>query len=85
MKDLRNVNFEDPNYYSHVSDSGHKNLENIKNFLIFLAICHTIIIENKKGEKVYNASSPDELALVNGAKYLGFHFINRDDDNNIVI
>jgi len=40
--------------------------------LLHLAICHTIIIHehvNEEGEKVlsYNASSPDELALVNAA------------------
>jgi magnesium-transporting ATPase (P-type) len=33
----------------------------------------------------YSASSPDELALVNGAKYLGATFIERDDDNNIFV
>ena len=33
---------------------------------------------------IYNASSPDELALVNGARHLGFAFSNRDDDGNMV-
>jgi hypothetical protein len=33
---------------------------------LFLAFCHTIIIDEKKG--TFNASSPDELALVNAAK-----------------
>lgn len=33
---------------------------------------------------MYNASSPDELALVNGARHLGFYFRERDDDNNMV-
>ncbi len=34
---------------------------------------------------MYNASSPDELALVNAAKYLGVEFAERTDDNIIVI
>mgnify|MGYP001069400164 CR=1 FL=1 len=40
-----------------------------------------------KGEncKVYNASSPDELALVNGMRHFGFGFVDRDIDDNIVI
>jgi len=55
-----------------------------------LGICHTIITEEKKtktGEKyiAYNASSPDELALVNGARHLGFAFRERDEDGNMVI
>ena len=34
---------------------------------------------------VYNASSPDELALVNAAKYFGYEFKGRDEENNIEI
>lgn len=33
----------------------------------------------------YNASSPDELALVNFAKFCGFEFIGTDDANNMEI
>ena len=54
-----------------------------------LGLCHAIIIENKTDEASkkeylsYNASSPDELALVNGARYLGFEFFERDAENNL--
>ena len=34
--------------------------------LIFMALCHTIVIDTRKKE--YSAASPDELALVNAAK-----------------
>ena len=50
-----------------------------------LAVCHTCIVEEKKGNIVYNASSPDELALVNAARYFGFQFLGRDDDNNMIV
>lgn len=50
---------------------------------MFLALCHTIIIDQKKGK--YNSSSPDELALVNAAKQFGYEFVERDDSDNIVI
>ena len=50
-----------------------------------LAVCHTIIVENKKGNVVYNASSPDELALVNGAKFFGFNFKGRDDESDLIV
>ena len=33
---------------------------------------------------IYNASSPDELALVNGARHLGFAFLSRDDEGFMV-
>ena len=34
---------------------------------------------------MYNASSPDELALVNAAKFFSYTFLGRDEDNNIVV
>ena len=51
--------------------------------LLHLAICHTVVIDKIKG--VYNAASPDELALVEGAKEQGYEFIGREADNVIVV
>lgn len=53
--------------------------------MIALAVCHTIIAETKDKEIVYNASSPDELALVNFAKFVGSEFVGIDEDNNMEI
>ena len=33
----------------------------------------------------YNASSPDELALVNAAKFFGYRFVRRDEENNLIL
>ena len=44
-----------------------------------------MIVEQKNGQEIYNASSPDELALVNAAKFFGFTFKGRDEDNNLLI
>lgn len=51
--------------------------------LVFLACCHTIVIDAKKGS--YNAASPDELALVNFAKQKGYEFKERDANDNCII
>lgn len=53
--------------------------------LTLLAVCHTIITEEKNGEVLYNASSPDELALVNFAKFVGAEFTGIDDNNNMEV
>jgi len=42
-----------------------------------LAVCHTVIPEEKDGKMVYQASSPDEAALVSGAELLGYKFHTR--------
>ncbi|KAA1470665.1 calcium transporting ATPase [Dentipellis sp. KUC8613] len=51
--------------------------EVIKEFLTLLAVCHTVIPEVKEGKTIYQASSPDEAALVSGAEILGFQFHTR--------
>ena len=57
----------------------------LREFLLELAICHTVLTEEKNGEIIYNASSPDELALLNFAKFVGCEYEGTDDNNNIVI
>lgn len=55
----------------------HKNNESSKvtvEFLTLLATCHTVIPEEKDGKIVYQASSPDEAALVAGAEVLNYKF-----------
>ncbi|KAF8977701.1 hypothetical protein BGZ46_007178 [Entomortierella lignicola] len=52
----------------------------IDEFLTLLAVCHTVIPErqeNNPSEIAYQASSPDEGALVSGAAILGYKFTTR--------
>lgn len=50
----------------------------IQEFLTLLAVCHTVIPEYDEKETLsYQASSPDEAALVDGAKDLGYLFHTR--------
>ncbi|XP_073899862.1 phospholipid-transporting ATPase IB-like isoform X2 [Castor canadensis] len=51
--------------------------EYIKEFLTLLCVCHTVIPERHGNNIIYQASSPDEAALVKGAKNLGFVFTAR--------
>ncbi len=83
--EISNVNFDDPEFYQHFRDNRSENYAHIERVLLNLAICHTIIIENKNGKLNYNASSPDELALVNAARFFGVKYVERDEENNIFI
>lgn len=51
----------------------------VNEFLTLLMTCHTVIPERKEGSEdiVYQAASPDEGALVDGASTLGFRFYAR--------
>lgn len=54
--------------------------------MTILAVCHTIVAnKSKEGILSYNASSPDELALTNAARFFGYIFENRDSANKIII
>ncbi len=37
-----------------------------------LGLCHTVIVSEQDGVITYNASSPDEYALIQMALYCGF-------------
>uniref|UniRef100_A0A8C4MZH6 Phospholipid-transporting ATPase n=1 Tax=Equus asinus asinus TaxID=83772 RepID=A0A8C4MZH6_EQUAS len=49
----------------------------IQEFLTLLAVCHTVVPEKDGDNIIYQASSPDEAALVKGARKLGFVFTAR--------
>ena len=58
----------------------HQSQTTIHHFLALLATCHTVIPERrdeKPGEIKYQAASPDEGALVEGAVSLGYQFTAR--------
>ncbi|XP_021953881.1 probable phospholipid-transporting ATPase IA isoform X2 [Folsomia candida] len=57
--------------------SGHKTADEIREFLVLLSVCHTVIPEHTETEVVYHAASPDERALVYGASKLGYVFNTR--------
>lgn len=80
MPKVTNVDFRDKSLFRDLND-GSRNADGIKETLMFLALCHTIIIEEKNGEIIYNAASPDELALVNFARYSGYEFQGIDENN----
>lgn len=49
----------------------------VREFLTMLAVCHTVIPEMKDGVLQYHASSPDEKALILGAKAFGYVFTSK--------
>lgn len=82
---INNVDFNDHNFFKQFEDEQSPEHEFIKEALFFLAICHTIIVENKKDEPIFNASSPDELALVSFARFSGVEFIGFDENNSMMV
>uniref|UniRef100_A0A665V491 Phospholipid-transporting ATPase n=1 Tax=Echeneis naucrates TaxID=173247 RepID=A0A665V491_ECHNA len=53
-------------------------------FLTMMAVCHTVVPEREGDQIIYQASSPDEGALVKGAKGLGFVFTARTPHSVII-
>ncbi|XP_078526098.1 phospholipid-transporting ATPase IK-like [Lissotriton helveticus] len=58
---------------------GNKEQEAVE-FFRLLALCHTVMVEEKEGELVYQATSPDEAALVTAARNFGYVFCDRTQD-----
>jgi phospholipid-transporting ATPase len=68
------------------NQQNHESSVAIHHFLALLATCHTVIPERKdeKSEIKYQASSPDEGALVEGAVQLGYKFVARKPRSVII-
>lgn len=66
--------FVDPESGSGTGTSEERERETLQEFLTLLAVCHTVIPEVRNGKTVFQASSPDEAALVAGAELLGYQF-----------
>eukprot|EP01116_Phalansterium_solitarium_P015668 TRINITY_DN3482_c0_g1_i4.p1 TRINITY_DN3482_c0_g1~~TRINITY_DN3482_c0_g1_i4.p1 ORF type:complete len:1118 (-),score=428.30 TRINITY_DN3482_c0_g1_i4:1315-4668(-) len=72
--------FNDPTLLRNLYD-GHSTAEVIHQFLLVLSVCHTVIPEvsdNDPNRITYEASSPDEAALVEAARRLDYVFCKRD-------
>jgi phospholipid-transporting ATPase len=82
---VSNVDFQDKAFVDILDDPTHRDHQTIHEYLLFLGLCHTIITQKKGDEIVYNAASPDEFALVNFARFMGYEFRGIDEFNNMVI
>lgn len=54
--------------------------KDVNEFFKLLSLCHTVMVEQKDGELVYQAASPDEGALVTAARNFGYVFMSRTQD-----
>ncbi|XP_066252376.1 probable phospholipid-transporting ATPase IA isoform X2 [Euwallacea similis] len=71
---------EDSLLVQHLKEK-HNNADQIKDLLILLSVCHTVIPEQMTdGSVIYHAASPDERALVDGASRFGYVFKSRTPD-----
>lgn len=83
---VTNVDFHDGELFDILGNKKEIEYKNIKQTLFFLSICHSVVVEpSNENSTVYNASSPDEMALVNFAKFCGMEFKGTNDNNEIII
>ncbi|XP_032883777.1 phospholipid-transporting ATPase IA isoform X2 [Amblyraja radiata] len=75
--------FQDPSLLENLQGD-HPTAPVICEFLTMLAICHTAVPERVADRIIYQASSPDEGALVRAAKQLGFVFSGRTPNSVII-
>lgn len=89
---VANVNFKDKTLWRDLESREEEQSKKIEEFFTHLALCHGVLIERPEsdqaddsekeaaaaGDVQYSASSPDEQALVSGAKFFGFEFVDRE-------
>jgi phospholipid-translocating ATPase len=83
-----NLTFIAPDFVADLNgESGDAQKVADQNFMIALALCHTVISEKTPGDKPtieFKAQSPDEAALVSTARDVGFSVLGRSDDDIFV-
>ncbi|XP_053514670.1 phospholipid-transporting ATPase IK isoform X3 [Artibeus jamaicensis] len=57
----------------------------VREFWRLLAICHTVLVQKKDNQLLYQAASPDEEALVTAARNFGYVFLARTQDSITVV
>lgn len=82
------LTFVAPDYVGDLAgESGREQKAANEDFMIALALCHTVVTERTPGDppKIeFKAQSPDEAALVATARDVGFTFVGREDDRLVV-
>lgn len=82
------LTFVAPDYIDDLAgESGMEQKAANEEFMIALALCHTVVTERTPGDppKIeFKAQSPDEAALVATARDVGFTFVGREDDRLVL-
>uniref|UniRef100_A0A8C5P6W0 Phospholipid-transporting ATPase n=1 Tax=Leptobrachium leishanense TaxID=445787 RepID=A0A8C5P6W0_9ANUR len=52
----------------------------VSEFFRMIALCHTVMVDERDGRISYKASSPDEEALVKAARNFGYVFLSRNHE-----
>lgn len=82
------ITFVAPDFVNDMAgESGNVQKEANKQFMLALALCHTVITERTPGDPPrieFKAQSPDEAALVATAKDVGFTVMGRSNDGIII-
>jgi len=66
----------------HQIQEKHMESDEVRDFLVLMSICHTVVPEKGENGKIhYNASSPDEKALVEGAVEYKYTFVGKTSNS----
>ena len=83
---IKNFNFYDFDFLQHQKDDDHENYYNIKYFLLCICLCNTIFVEtDSKNCITFEGTSPDEISLINAARYFNYIFLKRLNGNIILL
>ena len=77
------LSFIDPELHKHLNKGGEQAVA-IKQFYALLSVCHTVLVETYEDDSnavIYKAQSPDEKALVEAARDIGFAFLKRSNNS----
>ncbi|EGR27787.1 phospholipid-translocating p-type flippase family protein, putative [Ichthyophthirius multifiliis] len=82
---VNNVDFRDRLFMNIIKSEDSPEYEKVIHILFLLASCHSVQTNFSSGNIFYTASSPDEYAIINFAKFSGVEFMGIDNEQNICV
>ena len=82
---VTNVCFHDKALFNILKDPTSPDYPQVHKTMLILSLCHTIITEVVDDQIAYNASSPDELALINMSRFCGYLYMGKDERNVMTV
>lgn len=79
-REKNTINGDSRPYHILSSNENSKDKEGFIDFFRVCSVCHSAYVEDKEGVKSYQSSSPDEVALLEGAAQIGFEFVKKTSD-----
>lgn len=68
-----------------LKSESHKSYQALHDLILAISLCHSVLVQGEGENLIYKSQSPDESALINAAREIGYILCDRNNDNAISV